>query len=139
MLHFDQVMTCLVKYESCSSASSEAILKFSKDLKSPVHALFVNYYNKLSFNQVFRSKTPCGFTYRVDFSRFLCVSHRSWWGGAVAIATFPHPQPHLPPALISLRTAHLSLLWADLPTDLWAIQPTCRKVTDFKKPVSQRV
>jgi hypothetical protein len=30
-------------------------------------------------------------------------------------------------------------LWADLPTDLWAIQPTGREVTDFKKAVSVRV
>jgi hypothetical protein len=26
-----------------------------------------------------------------------------------------------------------------LPTDLWAIQPTGREVTDFKKPMSERV
>jgi hypothetical protein len=49
----------------------------------------MNYYDKFSFNQVFRSKMPCGFAYRADFLRFLCVSHRYWWGGAVAIATFP--------------------------------------------------
>jgi hypothetical protein len=28
---------------------------------------------------------------------------------------------------------------ADLPTDLWAIQPTCHEITDFKKPVIQGV
>jgi hypothetical protein len=40
-------MTYLAKYDfltlsyaSCSSASSEAILNFSKHLKSPVHAIF---------------------------------------------------------------------------------------------------
>ncbi len=55
---------------SCSSASSEAILKFSKDLESPVHSLFAIYKNKFSFNEVFRSKTPCGFAYRADFCRF---------------------------------------------------------------------
>jgi hypothetical protein len=42
-------MTYLAKYdffyfsrslESCGSASSEAILNFSKDLESPVHVLF---------------------------------------------------------------------------------------------------
>ncbi len=33
----------------------------------------------------------------------------------------------------------LSRLWADWPTDLWAIQPTGREITDFKKPVSVRV
>jgi hypothetical protein len=137
-------MTYLVKYdffyfsqslESCSSASHEAILNFSKDLQSPVHALFTIYYDK--FNQVFRSKKPCSFTYGADLRWFLCVSHRSWWGGAVAIATFPSPPAA--PALISLWTAHLSWLWVDLPTDLWAIQPTCHEVTDFKKAVSQRV
>jgi hypothetical protein len=26
-----------------------------------------------------------------------------------------------------------------LPTDLWAIQPTGRELTDFKKPMSERV
>jgi hypothetical protein len=85
--------------ESCSSASSEAILNFLKDLKSPVHALFTMYYNKFSFNQVFRSKKPCGFAYSADFRWFLCVSYRSWWGGAVAIAAFPPPprRPRPPP------------------------------------------
>ncbi len=30
--------------------------------------LFVHYFiKKFSFNQGFRSKTPCGFTYRADF------------------------------------------------------------------------
>ncbi len=85
--------------ERCNSASSEAIFNFSKDLKSPVHALFTIYYNKFGFNQVFRSKTPCGFAYRADFCRFLCVWHRSWRGEAVATVKqlSPHPRPHLPP------------------------------------------
>jgi hypothetical protein len=104
-------MTYLAKYdffyfsrslESCSSASSEAILNFLKDLKSPVHALFVIYYDKFSFKQVFWPKKPCGFAYRANFRRFLCVSHRSWWEGLVDTATSPHPRPHLPPAAISL-------------------------------------
>ncbi len=100
----------------------------------------MNYYDKFSFNQVFRSKTPCSFAYRADFRRFMCVSHRYWWGGAEAISNFPpNPGRTLPPLPISLWTAHLSRLWADSPTDLWAIQLTCREVTDFKKAVSQRV
>jgi hypothetical protein len=65
-------------------------------------------------------------------------------GGAVAIAVFPPPPPpphrnRPPPTLISICTTHLSRHWVDLPTDLWAIQPTCREVMDFKKAVSQRV
>jgi hypothetical protein len=93
-------MTLLAKYdffyfsrslESCNSASSEAILNFSTDLKSPVHSLFTIYYDKSSFNQVFRSKKSCGLAYRADFHWFLCVSHRSWCGGPVAKATFPPP------------------------------------------------
>jgi hypothetical protein len=32
-----------------------------------------------------------------------------------------------------------TLVWADVPTDLWAIQPTGRETTDFKKAVSVRV
>jgi hypothetical protein len=93
-------MTYLAKYdffyfsrclESCSSASNEMILNFSKDLKSPVHAIFAIYYDKFSFKQVFWTKKPCGFAYRANFLRFLCVSHRSWWGEPVATATFPPP------------------------------------------------
>ncbi len=34
---------------------------------------------------------------------------------------------------------HLSRPWADLPTDLWVIKPTGRELTDFKKPVRERV
>jgi hypothetical protein len=61
-------------------------------------------------------------------------------GVAVAIAVFPPPPAApAPPTLISICTTHLSWQWVDLPTDLWAIQPTCREVTDFKKAVSQRV
>jgi hypothetical protein len=51
----------------------------------------------------------------------------------------PPPGPTRPPTLISISTTHLSWQWDYLPTDLWAIQPTCREVTDFKKAVSQRV
>jgi hypothetical protein len=44
------------------------------DLKSPVYALFENLYDQLSFNQVFRSKSPCIFCiYRDYFCWFLCV------------------------------------------------------------------
>jgi hypothetical protein len=32
------------------------------------------YSDKFSFNQVFRSKKPCGFAYHADFRQFLCVS-----------------------------------------------------------------
>jgi hypothetical protein len=31
---------------------------------------------------------------------------------------------------------HLAWLWADLPTDLWAIETTGHETTDFKKAVS---
>ncbi len=84
--------------ERCNSACSEAIFNFLKDLKSPVHALFTIHYDKFGFNQVFRSKTPCGFAYRADFCRFLCVWHRSWWGGGSSYSSFP-PTPGriLPP------------------------------------------
>jgi hypothetical protein len=34
---------------------------------------------------------------------------------------------------------HLSQLRADLPLDLWAIQPTSCETTDFKKTISVRV
>ncbi len=69
-----------------------------------------------------------------------CVSHRPLWlSGAVEYQLSPHPSPHPPPARISLWITHLSRPWADSPTDLWAIQPTCREITDFKKAVSQRV
>jgi hypothetical protein len=34
---------------------------------------------------------------------------------------------------------HFSQLWADLPTDLWAIQPTGREIMDLKTAVSMRV
>ncbi len=81
--------------ESCSSVSSEAILNFSKDLESPVHALFAIYYDKFSFNQVFRSKKPRGFAYRADFQQFLCVT-QILVVGAIAIAVFP-PVPPAPP------------------------------------------
>jgi hypothetical protein len=61
-------------------------------------------------------------------------------GGAVAIAAFPPPpRRNRLPTLISICTTHLSRQWVDLPTDLWAIQPLCREVMDFKKAVSQRV
>ncbi len=60
-------------------------------------------------------------------------------GRGSSYSNFPPPRPHPVPTLISLWTAHLSWLWADLPTNLWAIQPTCCEVTDFKKAVSQRV
>jgi hypothetical protein len=44
-----------------------------------------------------------------------CVSHRPLWRrGAVEYQLSPHPPP----------------------TDLWAIQPTCREIMDFKKAVS---
>ncbi len=102
-------MTYLAKYdffylsrslESCSSASSEAILNLSKDLKSPVHALFAIYYDKFSLNQVFRAKKPCGFAYRADFLRFLCVTQILVGGGTVAIAAFPPPPAAPPPTTI---------------------------------------
>ncbi len=64
----------------------------------------------------------------------VCVT-RSGWGEQLS----PHPRPTRPPTLISICTTHLSRQWEDLPTDLWAIQPACREVTDFKKAVSQRV
>ncbi len=124
--------------ESRSSASSEAILIFSTDLKSLVHALFTIYYDKFSFNQFFRSKTQCGCAYCSDF----CFSwwHRPLWRrGAVEYQLSTHPPLHPPPARISLWITHLSQPWADSPTNLWAIQPTCREITDFKKAVSQRV
>jgi hypothetical protein len=68
------------------------------------------------------------------------VLHRFQWEGAVTVATFPPPLA-LPrtPTLISLCKTHLSRPWADLPTDLWAIQPTGREVMDFKKALSVRV
>jgi hypothetical protein len=28
--------------------------------------------------------------------------------------------------------------WVDLPTDMWAVQPTCRETTDSKTAVSER-
>ncbi len=95
--------------ESCSSASSEAILNFSKDLKSPVHALFTIFYEKFSFNQVFRSKMPCSFTYHADFCRFLCASHRSWWGGDSSYSSFPPtPGASAPHSNFSLNTSSLT-------------------------------
>jgi hypothetical protein len=72
-------MTLLAKYdflnfsqssESSNSASSEAILNCLKDLESPFHSLFTIYYDKFSFNQVFRSKKSCGLAYRADFAGF---------------------------------------------------------------------
>jgi hypothetical protein len=77
--------------ESCSSASSEAILNFSKYLESPVHALFTIYYEKFSFNQVFRTKKPCSFAYIADFRRFSPVSVYVTQILVVAIAAFPSP------------------------------------------------
>ncbi len=78
-------------------------------MKSPVHALFTIFYDKFSFNQVFRSKTPCGFAYRADFCRFLCASHRSWWGGTVAIAAFsPPPAAPAPHSNFSLNRLSLT-------------------------------
>ncbi len=69
-----------------------------------------------------------------------CVRHTDLSGEGQQLQQLsPHPRPHLPLALISLQTGHLSRLWADLPTNLWAIQPTCCEVADFKKAVSQRV
>jgi hypothetical protein len=50
----------------------------------------------------------------------------------------PTPSHTHPPTLISICITHLSRLWADSPTYLWAIQPTCREITDFKKAGSQR-
>jgi hypothetical protein len=57
-----------------------AILNFLKDLESPVHGLFTIYYDKFSFNQVFRSKTPCSCVYRANFAGF-CVYHTDLSGG----------------------------------------------------------
>jgi hypothetical protein len=143
-------MTYLAKYdffyfsqslESCSSVSREAIINFSKYLESPVHALFTIYYDKFSLNQVFRSKKPCGFAFRADFAGF-CVCHTDLGGGGggSSYSSFPPtPGPTHPPTLIHICTTHLSRQWEDLPTDLRAIQPTCREVKDFKKAVSQRV
>jgi PhoPQ-activated pathogenicity-related protein len=39
----------------------------------------------------------------------------------------------------TLHGIHLSLLWADLLTELWTIQPTACEARDFKKAVSVRV
>ncbi len=77
--------------ESRGSASSEAILNFSKDLKSPVHALFTLYYDKFSINQVFWSKTPCGCAYCSDFCQFLCVTQTFVAEGGSSIPAFPPP------------------------------------------------
>ncbi len=61
-------------------------------------------------------------------------------GGGSSYSSFPpNPGHSSPPTLIYLGISHLSRRWADLPTDLWAIQPTGRELTDFKKPVSKRV
>jgi hypothetical protein len=71
----------------------------------------------------------------------VCHTDLGWGGGgAVAIAASPHSKPHPPHTLIiSLCRPHLSRPWEDLPTDLWAIQPTSREVRDFKKAVSVKV
>jgi hypothetical protein len=42
---------------SCTSISCGTILNLSKDLKSFTYALFADYYDQFSFNQVFRFKT----------------------------------------------------------------------------------
>jgi hypothetical protein len=69
-----------------------------------------------------------------------CVYHTDLGGGGSSYSSFPPtPGPTHPPTLIYICNTHLSRQWEDLPTDLWAIQPTCREVTDFKKAVSQRV
>jgi hypothetical protein len=70
---------------------------------------------------------------------FVCVTQILMVGCSSYSSFPPTPPRHPPPTLISLETGHLSRLWADSPTKLWAIQPTCRELTDFKKAVSQRV
>jgi hypothetical protein len=52
-----------------------AVSNFSKDLKSPVYALFANYYDKFRFNK--SSGPECQAPIFTGF----CVCHRSQWGG----------------------------------------------------------
>jgi hypothetical protein len=60
------------------------------------------FYDKFSFNQVFRSKTPCGFANRIDFRRFLCVK-QILVGRGSGYSNFPPTlQPEPPPTLVSL-------------------------------------
>jgi hypothetical protein len=99
----------------------------------------MNYYDKFSLNQVFRSKTLCGFAYRADFCRFLCVSHGYWWGGAVAIAAFPPPPAAVVPhSNFSLNNPSLTAV-DRIAHRFVVIQPTCRETTDLKKPVGESV
>ncbi len=70
---------------------------------------------------------------------FVCITQILVGGGSSYSSFPPTPGGTRPPTPISLQTGYLSWLWADSPTNLWAIQPTCREITDFKKAVSQRV
>jgi hypothetical protein len=54
--------------------------KISKDIEIFAYCLFAKCYDQSSFNQVFKSNTPCRCVYRPDFA-FFCVSHRSLVGG----------------------------------------------------------
>jgi hypothetical protein len=64
----------------------------------------------------------------------MCVTQILVKGRGRSYSSFPSTPGRIrPPPLF------LSQPWADLSTDLWAIQPTGREVTDFKKPVSVRV
>jgi hypothetical protein len=99
----------------------------------------MKYCDKFSFNQVFRSKTSCGFAYRADFLRFLCVT-QILVGRGSSYSNFP-PQPRLhPPPPPFLFEQPISHGFGQIrPQIFWVIQPTSREVTDFKKAVSQRV
>jgi hypothetical protein len=65
--------------ESCSSASSEVILKFSTDLKSPVHARFTIYYDKFSFTKSSGLKSHAVLLTEPIFAGF-CVCHTDLGG-----------------------------------------------------------
>jgi hypothetical protein len=74
------------------------------------------------------------------FARFY-VCHTDISGGGSSYSNFPPPTscPYPAPIQMSLFKTHLSRPWEDLPTDLWAIQPTGHEVTHFKKAASVRV
>ncbi len=80
---FSEVRSCDVSWSllSCISLASWAILKFFKVVESFVFFHFANYFEQLSFNQVFKAKglwwlrlSSQFLRLSSQFLRFLCVS-----------------------------------------------------------------
>ncbi len=79
---------------------------------------FQTFSYKFSFNQVFRSKKPCDCVYRTDFCPFLCVSHRSQWGGEELACVYCRP------LTARYDSTHTSQRFAAISHGFGAVSPT---------------